>query len=62
MSMYTCNVCNYETDNKSNLNHHNKTNKHLTNKEIYNNTIKENEIARIKNKKKLLDLKYFHLF
>jgi hypothetical protein len=49
--MYTCNVCNYETDNKSNLNHHNKTNKHLTNKEIYNNnTIKENEIAWIKDK------------
>ena len=29
--MYICNNCNYETTDKSNFNHHNKSKKHLFN-------------------------------
>ena len=33
--MYICNLCNYETSSKSNINLHNKTKKHIINKDIY---------------------------
>ncbi len=56
--MFTCNVCKYTTDIKSNLYHHNKTKKHLNNlnshdKKPYDELEKENE----KLKKELLKVK-----
>ena len=51
--MYICNLCNYETSDKSNINHHNKTKKHINNKEKYDKKIKEeneNELLKLKNK------------
>ena len=48
--MYICNKCNYETQDKSNFNHHNKSKKHLFNMMNKDNTISEEELKQ-KNKK-----------
>ncbi len=52
--MYQCSLCNYNTTDKSNINHHNKTKKHINNKETYEKKIKEeneNELLILKQKK-----------
>lgn len=53
--MYICNLCNYQTEDKSNFNHHNKSKKHLfkLNTETKNNEniklqLKEKEIEELK--------------
>lgn len=47
--MYQCEICKYSTDDKSNLRHHNKSNKHLSNLEK-SNLEKDNEILKLKDK------------
>ena len=47
--MYICNNCNYETTDKSNFNHHNKSKKHLFNIQKINQ-IKENDELTLKDK------------
>ena len=50
--MYTCDICNYSTDDRSNLQHHNKSKKHILIKEQENKILKikddENEILKQK--------------
>jgi hypothetical protein len=50
--MYTCDICNYSTDDRSNLQHHNKSKKHILIKERENKLLKikddENEILKQK--------------
>jgi hypothetical protein len=49
--MYTCNICNYETDVRTAIYNHNKTKKHITNKEIYDKKVNDdNELLKLKNK------------
>jgi hypothetical protein len=49
--MYQCFLCNYNTTDKSNINHHNKTKKHLQNQNDYDEKIKkENELIKLKDK------------
>jgi hypothetical protein len=45
--MYYCNLCNYETYDKSNLNHHNKTQKHIHNNIIYQKKLNDEKIKNI---------------
>jgi len=51
---YICNLCNYETTDKSNLSHHNKSKRHITN--ASNENI-ENENYKEKLKEKLIEIK-----
>ena len=46
--MYICNLCNYETSSKSNINLHNKTKKHIINKDIYDKKEKQYTEKQIK--------------
>jgi len=55
--MYNCKICNYETDDKSNLNHHNKTKKHLINKENFENKAIEEQKLIEKKDKEIEELK-----
>ncbi len=48
--MYECLICNYITDDKSNLRHHNKSNKHILNIEKELLKIKDDEIEKLKQK------------
>lgn len=52
--MYTCDICNYETDVRTAIYNHNKTKKHIHNLEIYEKKVKEvnveNELLKQKNK------------
>ena len=45
--MYTCDICNYSTNDQGNLYHHNKSKKHISNIEI-NKLKKENNLLKIK--------------
>ena len=47
--MYICNLCNYNTEDKSNFNHHNKSKKHLFNLNTENKK-EENEKLKLKEK------------
>ena len=53
--MYQCNICNYNTTDRTAIYHHNKTKKHIKNKELYEDKIKnenvqlkDNEIEKLK--------------
>jgi hypothetical protein len=52
--MYTCDICNYETDVRTAIYNHNKTKKHIHNLKIYEKKVKEvnaeNELLKQKNK------------
>jgi hypothetical protein len=49
--MYSCNICEYNTNERTAIYHHNKTKKHLHNKEEYEKQLREeNEIVKLKNK------------
>jgi hypothetical protein len=52
--MYTCEICEYNTNERTAIYHHNKTKKHLLNKNEYEKNIKEeneNELLKSKQKK-----------
>jgi hypothetical protein len=55
--MYLCKLCNFETNDKSNLNQHNKTKKHLVNSEIYKNNNTEEQKLIEKQNKEIEELK-----
>ena len=56
--MYICNFCDYDTNDKSNINHHNKTKKHITNKKLYDkiNNLEKKDLVIDKDTEKQIKL------
>ena len=58
LKMYICNFCDYDTNDKSNINHHNKTKKHITNKKLYDkiNNLEKKDLVIDKDTEKQIKL------